>query len=372
MMTAILLALSLSQAAPPVAAGRIAGRVTAEGANTPIAGARIMLMPSGQPMGPMGMPPMAVTDANGRFVLEGVAAGEYHINVQRAGFAPIWDPAQPPPTITVAAGQSLTNLDFRLTKGGAITGRLVDANGEPLAEVSIMAMRRPPSSAAAGLFPAPVQGGQITNDIGEFRIAGLAPGEYVVAAMPGGVSPFGGMNVGPAPASAARSAAATTYYPGTADPDTAGTIVITPGAEIGNIVFALQTVPAFSVAGIVVDEAGRPVAQAMVMLMGDPRSGMFGPAGTAQSQDDGRFVIGGVPAGTYQVTATSVIMGGDPRDPTFAGGAIALQAGAAGGGAGFFPFAAGGPTAPAEVVVTDADVENVRVVTPRPPQRPLP
>ena len=364
MMTAILLALSLSQAAPPVAAGRIAGRVTAEGANTPIAGARIMLMPSGQPMGPMGMPPMAVTDANGRFVLEGVAAGEYHVNVQRAGFAPISDPAQPPPTITVAAGQSLTDLDFRLTKGGAITGRLVDANGEPVPEVSIMAMRRSPSSAAAGLFAAPVQGGQITNDIGEFRIAGLAPGEYVVAAMPGGFSPFGGMNVGPAPASAARSTAAMTYYPGTADLDAAGTIVITPGAEIGNIVFSQQTVPAFSVAGIVVDEAGRPVAHAMVTLMGE-----FGPGGTAQSQDDGRFVIGGVPAGTYQVTATIMIMGGDPRDPTVAGGAIvAWPSGAGGGGAGFFPIAAGGPTAPAEVVVTDADVENVRVVTPRPPQ----
>jgi hypothetical protein len=177
------------------------------------------------------------------------------------------------------------------------------------------------------------------------------------------------MNVGPAPASAARSTTATTYYPGTADQDAAGTIVITPGAEIGNIVFSLQSVPAFSVAGIVVDEAGRPVAHAMVMLMGDSRPGMFGPGGTAQSQDDGRFVIGGVPAGTYQVIATIMIMGGDARQPTAAGGAIvAWPSGAAAGGAGFFPIAAGGPTAPAEVVVTDADVENVRVVTPRPPQ----
>ena len=79
--------------------------------------------------------------------------------------------------------------------------------------------------------------------------------------------------------------------------------------------------------------------------------------------------IADVPAGTYQVTATIMIMGGDPRDPTGAGGAtVAWPSGAGGGGAGFFSIVAGGPTAPAEVVVTNADVENVRVVTPRPPQ----
>jgi len=376
MMTALglVVALSLSQAAPPLAAGRIAGRVMAEGTNTPIAGARIMLMPSGRPAGPMGMPPLAVTDVNGRFVIEGVAAGEYHVNVQKAGFAPISDPTEPPPTITVAAGQSLDNVDFRLQKGGAITGRVIDANGEPVPEVSIMAMRRFPASAAGDrLFPAPVQGGQLTNDIGEFRVSGLAPGEYFIAATAGAFSPFGGMNVAPAAAGSSRTRTATTYYPGTADQNAAGAIIITPGAEVGNIVFALQTVPAFNVAGIVVDEAGSPIAHAMVMLMSDPRLGMFGPAGSAQSQDDGRFIIGGVAAGTYHVTATIMMMGGDPRDPTVAGhsgASVAWSSGAAGGGgAGFFAFSAGGPSdPPAEVVVADADVENVRVVTRRPPQ----
>jgi hypothetical protein len=374
MMTAVgfVVALSLSQAPPPPATGRVAGRVLAEGANTPIAGARIMLMPSGQPTGPMGMPAMAVTDANGRFAIERVAAGSYLVNLQKAGFAPIFDSTGPLPTIAVAAGQSLDDVVFRLQKGGAITGRVVDANGEPVPEISIMAMRRSPSSAAADFFvPAPMQGGQITNDIGEFRIAGLAPGEYVVAAMAGGFPAFaqGGMNVAPPLASGGRSTAATTYYPGTADRDAAGAIVITPGAEVGNIVFSLQTVPAFNISGIVVDEAGSPIANAMVMLMGDPRSGMFGPGGNAQSQDDGRFVIGGVPAGSYHVTATIMMMGGQPFDPTVAGqsgGSVAWSSGAAGGGAGFFAFSAGGPTAPTEVVVTDSDVENVRVVTRRP------
>jgi hypothetical protein len=76
------------------------------------------------------------------------------VDVQKAGFASISDPTDPPPTITVAAGQSLDNVVFRLQKGGAITGRVVDANGEPVAEASIVAMRRLPSPVIAA-FPPP-------------------------------------------------------------------------------------------------------------------------------------------------------------------------------------------------------------------------
>jgi hypothetical protein len=46
----------------------------------------------------------------------------------------------------------------------------------------------------------------------------------------------------------------------------------------------MRSAPAFRVSGVVVGDDGMPVARAMVMLMGDPRNGMFmGPAGNAQS-----------------------------------------------------------------------------------------
>ena len=51
----LFLAISLSQAAPTATTGRIAGRVTVEGANTPIVGARVMLFPAGRPTGPIGI-----------------------------------------------------------------------------------------------------------------------------------------------------------------------------------------------------------------------------------------------------------------------------------------------------------------------------
>src|ERR1700687_1684875 len=310
----LLVALSLSQAAVPAAAGRVSGRVAAEGANAPIAGARVMLFPAGRPTGPIGMPPQTLTDQDGRFVFEQVAAGNYRLQVQKAGFAPVSDPTRPPPMITVAAGQSLDNVDFRLQKGGAITGRLLDANGEPMPDVRIMAMRRAPASPPGGrLLPAPMQGMQQTNDLGECRVSGLAPGEYFIAAAPRGMAPFGAPGVSPAPAGTARMTTAMTFYPGTTDEVAAQVIVVASGAEVGNIVFTMLTAPARSISGIVVDERGSPGAHAMVMLMGDPRSGMVGPAGSAQSQDDGRFVIGEVTAGSYRVNASIMVMGGTGR-----------------------------------------------------------
>ena len=372
----LLVALTLSQAAVPAAAGRISGRVTAEGANTPIAGARVMLFPTGRPTGPFGMPPQLVTDQNGRFVFEQVAAGNYRVEVQKAGFVPLSNPPQPPPTITVAAGQSLDNVDFRLQRGGAITGRVLEANGEPMPDARIVAMRRAQSSAPGRRFgPTPMQSGQQTNDLGEFRVSGLAPGEYVIAAMPGG-APFGVPAVAPTAAGTVRTTTATTFYPGTTDEAAAQPIVIVSGAEVGNIVFTMQTAPVFSVSGIVVDESGSPIARAMVTLRGDPRSGIamfIGFAGSAQSLDDGRFVIGEVPSGSYRVTASiMMIVGG--RGPSSIGSGssgVAWSSGMSGGVSGGLvnarSFGPGGSIDhPTEVVVADADVENVRVVTRRP------
>src|SRR4051812_43197216 len=88
--SSLLVALTLTQAAPAAEqTARIAGRITAEGANTPIAGARIMLMPAARPTGPMGrmgMPPQALTDQDGRYLFDRVAAGSYRVNADKSGF----------------------------------------------------------------------------------------------------------------------------------------------------------------------------------------------------------------------------------------------------------------------------------------------
>src|SRR6266487_826294 len=186
-----LVALFIGQAAAPAATGVITGRVTAEGTNAPVAGARIVVMTAGRRTGPMGPPPQATTDQDGRFAFDKLAPGEYGLNVQKTGFAPMNESMTRQRTFTVAAGQTLA-VDLQLQRGGVITGRVLDERGEPMTDIRIMAMRRMPVPINAGagsrFLPAQMQGPQQTNDLGEFRVAGLAPGEYVIAAVPYGFS----------------------------------------------------------------------------------------------------------------------------------------------------------------------------------------
>ena len=82
------IALSIGQTAPSTASGvRVSGRVITD-TNAPIAGARVMLFPAGPRNGPFGPPPQALTDEDGRFVLKGVASGDYRMTAiprNRAG-----------------------------------------------------------------------------------------------------------------------------------------------------------------------------------------------------------------------------------------------------------------------------------------------
>jgi hypothetical protein len=107
---AVLWGLLLSQAAPTAAqaptTGRIAGRVTLEGVNTPIAGARVTLLSATRPTGPMGMPPQTLTDEDGRFVFARLAPGGYRMQVQKTGFAPLLEPGRAP-TAQVSEGQTI-------------------------------------------------------------------------------------------------------------------------------------------------------------------------------------------------------------------------------------------------------------------------
>src|SRR5262249_43539107 len=116
LIAALLAAVSFSQTPAPAATGRLSGRVIAEGTNAPIPGARVMVFPMMRapmpPSGPMAMPPQGMTDQDGRFAFNGLAPGEYRLDVQKTGFASLMDPSARPRTYTVAAGQALDNVNI--------------------------------------------------------------------------------------------------------------------------------------------------------------------------------------------------------------------------------------------------------------------
>jgi protocatechuate 3,4-dioxygenase beta subunit len=340
-MIAVILLVALSLLPVPSAdqTGHISGIVTVEGTSAPIADARVTIILV-VPSGPIRQPQRTVTGQDGRFQFDDVEPGGYRISVEKMGFAPARNlPGQElDQLVRVGAGQSVDGVDRRLEKGAVISGRIFDANGEPIPDLRMMAMRRLSSGRGGPVRLTPAPGQSLgSNDLGEFRISGLPPGEYVVAAMPSPMHSSGSQSTFPGP----RTILAQTFYPGTADELVATLVKVTAGAEVANISFAVQSTAAFRISGTVVDENGNAIANANVMLDGDGTTFFF-PGLNTRTGADGHFVIADVPPGSYHMHATPMMTGSvSTRSP-----------------------AATAP--PRAIVVRDSDITGLLVVTRRP------
>jgi hypothetical protein len=334
----------------PTTSVQVSGRVIDADSQAPIAGVRVTVVPMRPPTSRSSPPTftplsvfMAVTDENGRFVVDGVTPGRHRVTMQKQGFA--FDPLDAQ-TIDVTGGQAAV-VDLVLRRGSAITGRILDERGEPLSDIRVMALRRVPGRGARmGSAGGP---GMVTNDLGEFRIAGLVAGEYVLMAVSQPQSPF---SAGPVSGSTAW---ALTYYPGTTDESAAQVVTVANSDTVNGIEFRLVSAPSFRVTGIAVDENGKPVADAMLMLSpirDDNMQGGFAPPLSARSKPDGTFVIGGVIAGRYAITATPVI-----RSASGTGSFVSALS-----------LSSSGAPTEQQIAVNAADVTGLKIVVPPPPR----
>ena len=137
-----------------------------------------------------------------------------------------------------------------------------------------------------------------TNDLGEFRLHSLAPGDYYIQASPRPDPPN-------ARSTSAPVVIAPTFYPGTTEAAVAQPVTIGGGATLSGIEIGLLRAPAYSIKGIVADEDGRPVANAAIMLMPDPAQGIppFAGPSRPRSAADGSFAIEGILSGSYRLRA---------------------------------------------------------------------
>lgn len=296
------LATALIQAPAAVATASIAGRVAESGNGAPIPDAQVTVMPvrSARVFTGIPEPPLSVrTDKDGRFTIRGLEPGRYHLAAQKSGYAMAFGPGAAS-TIELASGQE-QRADLTLERGAAIVGRVVNDAGEPLVNLRVMALRNAPvgprSATAPNPGPIPAGPSAQTNDLGEFRLFGLPAGEYYVQASP--VPDFGR-------ATPQTRTLVATFFPDATDSSLAQTITVGAGQTTDQIVIRMNDAPAFQVSGIVVDEDGRPVANAMVRLdpPGDGRPRFtFGPFLQARTNSTGAFSIGNVTSATYTLVA---------------------------------------------------------------------
>ena len=120
------------------------------------------------------------TDENGKFRFSDLDQNEYAITVSYSrGYV------QTPPSEAERRRPRYYRIGDDVTvtmaRGGVITGRVTNANGEPVIAVAVTAVRvRDAGGAPArGVYSSRPR---FTNDRGVYRIYGLTPGTYVVAA----------------------------------------------------------------------------------------------------------------------------------------------------------------------------------------------
>jgi hypothetical protein len=266
----------------------ISGRVTTADTGTPVRGAEVRLSMDGR------FSRLVTTTGEGRFELRNLPAGEYRLAVSKTGFITLEYGQQRPfetaATITLVEGQSATG-NVGLLRGGAIFGRVLDEFGDPSVGTRVQVLRNRAETGGRRLLP--VGMADQTDDTGAFRIYGLPPGEYYVAASTGLID--------------AVKRDPPVYYPGTTSFAEAQPLTIGAGAEASADFQIIDIARAATVSGVVLTSSGAPAPGAMINLLSNTLSATPGAQGIAMLHADtgpqGTFSIQNVPPGPYTLTA---------------------------------------------------------------------
>ncbi|HKE18128.1 MAG TPA: carboxypeptidase regulatory-like domain-containing protein [Kofleriaceae bacterium] len=195
------------------------------------------------------------TDARGAIDLPTEGAGVYALTATASGFGRAYE------KVEVPGGAREHSARLVLLPGQTVTGRVVDAEGAPVARVAVWAE---PSSSPSWLSRSAVGDGGTTDERGRFVLHAVALGSYRVLAR----------------------------HPDFA-PGASAIFTVTGGRAIEDLVVVLR--PGARLAGHVVDTRGAPVAGAVVNVATRDADSAADPTWEASTGADGAFAVTGLP-----------------------------------------------------------------------------
>ncbi len=282
----------------------ITGLVVKSGTSEPLKKAGISLQKANDPNSAYS----TQTDASGHFAIEKVEPGYYRLQVQHTGYVSQLygesSSARRGAVLALNPGRNIQDLLVRMVPWAVISGRITDEDGERVPHATVEAMRH---HTWEGKRDLQTYGQAQTDDLGEFRIFGLAKGRYFVRAKVHEYWQPARRDLGSAdPGSSAQTGYAPVYFPGTTDEARAVAIDLAPGQEFSSVNFALIPVRTLRIRGRVFDAVlGQPAKDCTLILVHhDPSASNFtNDREGMTSCQAGAFQFSDVPPGAYIVYA---------------------------------------------------------------------
>jgi hypothetical protein len=271
----------------------------------PIARARVR-MQRPQPAGTRS----TLTNGEGVFELTQVPVGPLNVMVEKSTYMPGTYPEAGRTLRSgmserriVTAGQVVDDVVIRMYRGASISGRVFDAHGDPVEFVQVAVMR-------VGGGPNRPVGSITTNDLGEFRVPRLQPGNYLLyaTARGGGGRPEPDLQATGEP----LPEPVPTYYPGAVAADQAQVLTVERGQALSGVDFVMNEGTPVLINGMVVRSDGVAISGGFVnaRIGGRELPGGFGAG--ASVRPDGSFRMT-LPPGQYVLQANTFGQSPNPQ-----------------------------------------------------------
>ena len=258
---------------------------------------------------------LAITDSSGRFAFANVPPGRYQLHAQRDGYQQAWygapTPNHAPGVIPLHSGEIRQDFVLRMTLLGAISGVVLDQDGDPL-DGAMVSLWMPWFQRGKPGFAQ--RGSTVTNDRGEYQITDVVPGRYLVM-----VNGTGRQAIRIHPESVANSQPidqrfepqyGVQYFPA-AERLSGASLLTVAGKEIEGIDFHMVARSPTILRGSVLSPSDVPpdmVIQVAGISQDVPDRTQFG-FGTGAGPPKYEFETGGVLPGEYLLVATASVGG---------------------------------------------------------------
>ena len=226
------------------------------------------------------------TDDDGNYRINNVPAGNYQI--YPAAPALVVENGQTKQALIVGAGENIRDINFTMVRGGVITGKITDAEGQPVIE-------QPVNVTPVDLGFERVSVNVLTDDRGVYRVFGLRRGQYKVSV---------GQSQAGLPGQW-RQVYRQTFYPSVTEPEKATLLDVTESGEIQNIdIVTSAPISTFKITARIIDgETGKPLPNINFGIHQTEGNSSVSSSSGAVSDRNGEVKLENARPGTYTLFA---------------------------------------------------------------------